>query len=131
GDAALREAARGVWPHHYDLARVWQEWRGVPLPFGGWIVRDEAARVHSRTVRAYARHLREALRSFFAAPDARLDAWERAFGLPLSRADALDFFSTADYVLTPGHERALREYFGLCAEAGLLEQVPELRWLEG
>ena len=128
GDAALREAATGAWPCRYDLAQVWHEWRGVPLPFGVWILRADAARAKPDQVRAYVAHLATSLRDFFAAPDACLDVWERAYGLPFSRSEALDFFSTADYVLTASHQEALRAFFGHCAELGLLAQVPPLRW---
>ncbi len=128
GDAALREAAAGDWPYRYDLARVWQEWQGVPLPLGVWILRAQAAREKPGLVAAYAQHLHASLRAFFANPDSCLDAWERVYALPLDRAAALDFFSTADYALTDGHARALTTFFGLCAELGLLESAPGLRW---
>jgi chorismate dehydratase len=131
GDAALREAAAGVWPYRYDLARVWTEWRGTALPFGLWILRRDAARRAPEAVAAYAAHLRESLASFFAAPSERLEAWDKAFGLPLPPAAALDFFSTADYAFTEGHERALADFFGLCAESGLIPQTPRLEWLGG
>jgi len=128
GDAALREAASGRWPYRYDLARVWQEWQGTPLPLGVWILRAAAARENPEAVRAYVAHLHHSLRSFFAMPDEALEAWERAYGLPLARPEALDFFSTADYVLTPRHERALQSFFGHCVELGLLERPAPLRW---
>ncbi len=129
GDAALREAATGRWEHRTDLAKVWHDWRGTPLPFGVWIVREEIARSIPAAVRTYREHLGDSLRAFFADPAARLSAWGTAHGLPLSRADALDFFSTADYALTPAHEQALRDFFALCTKAGLLPAVPELRWV--
>jgi chorismate dehydratase len=131
GDAALREAASGQWPHRYDLARVWQEWRGTPLPLGVWILRADAARAKEQTVRNYVRHLRDSLRAFFDDPTAGLDAWQQAYGLPLSRAAALDFYSTADYALTAAHARALEDFFALCHEAGLLPSAPALRWWGG
>ncbi len=128
GDAALREAASGRWTHTYDLARVWQEWQGTPLPFGVWILRAEAARDKAESVRAYVRHLQTALAAFFENPSRGLDAWERRYPLPLLRIGALDFYSTADYVLTAAHQQALATYFDLCTQAGLLTAVPSLRW---
>lgn len=130
GDAALREAATGDWPYRYDLARVWTEWRGTSLPFGVWILRRDAARRAPEAVAAYARHLRESLAAFFAAPSERLQAWGASFGLPLPPEAALDFFSTADYALTGSHERALRDYFGMCAELGLIPKAPGLEWFD-
>lgn len=128
GDTALREAASGRWPYRYDLARVWQEWQGTPLPLGVWILRAAAAQQQPEAVRDYVAHLHQSLRMFFAIPDAALDVWEQAYGLPLARTDALDFFSTADYVLTPKHEQALQAFFGFCVELGLLDRPAPLRW---
>jgi chorismate dehydratase len=130
GDAALREAASGQWSHSYDLARVWQEWQGTPLPFGVWILRADAGREKAAVVGTYVRHLRDALHTFFDQPSACLDAWEAKYDLPLSRAAALDFYSTADYVLTGEHEKALTAFFGLCRQIGLLHATPPLRWFE-
>jgi chorismate dehydratase len=128
GDVALREAATGDWPYRYDLARVWQGWQGTPLPLGVWILRDEAAVQHPELVSTYVDHLHESLRTFFERPDDRLNAWEKVYGLPLGRADALDFFSTADYVLTMHHQEALKTFFALCADLGLIDHAPALRW---
>lgn len=128
GDAALREAATEDWAYRYDLARVWQDWRGTPLPFGVWIVREKAWRAAPDKLRDYQRHLYRSLREFSAAPEACLRRWEKAFGLPFSVEQALDFFSTADYVLTPGHEESLRVFFDLCVQAGLLGEAPPLRY---
>lgn len=129
GDTALRLAATGAWPYRYDLARVWQEWQGTPLPLGVWMLRAETVRAIPGMVAAYVAHLRASLSAFFADPNACLDLWEEAYGLPLPRAEALDFFSTADYALTPAHERALGTFFAECARLGLLPAAPRLRWL--
>lgn len=128
GDRALREAASGRWPHRYDLARAWQEWTGDPLPLGVWILRAETAAAHPARVAAWAERLRTSLTAFFRDPDAALDRWEQAFGLPLARTDALDFFSTTDYALTPAHARALETFFAHCADLGLLARPAPLRW---
>jgi chorismate dehydratase len=128
GDAALREAASGRWPHRYDLARVWQDWQGTPLPLGLWIVRQKAWEEAPERMRAYRDQLNRSLLEFFAAPEESLRRWEKAFGLPFSMDKALDFFSTADYVLTAGHERSLGVFFELCVQAGLLPEAPSLRY---
>jgi chorismate dehydratase len=130
GDAALRESARGEWAHRYDLAAVWQAWQGTPLPLGLWILRRDAQARDPERVRAYAAHLRDSLRAFFERPEERLKAWEKAYGLPLPWNEALDFFSTADYALTPGHERSLETFFARCRELGLLAGDAPLRYAE-
>jgi len=128
GDAALRESALGRWPHRYDLAQVWQAWQGAPLPLGIWILRAKAWESHPDLVRAYHAHLNRSLLEFFASPEECLHRWEAAYGLPFSMEKALDFFSTADYVLTAGHEKSLRAYFELCSRAGLVSEAPVLRY---
>ncbi len=128
GDAALRESATGQWPYRYDLAQVWQAWQGTPLPLGIWILSVRAWEANPAVIRAYHRHLNRSLLDFFASPEACLRRWEAAYGLPFSMEKALDFFSTADYVLTQGHERSLAIFFELCAQAGLLPEVPALRY---
>lgn len=128
GDAALRESATGAWPHRYDLAQVWKAWQGAPLPLGIWILRAAAWQADPGKIRAYHAHLQRSLLDFFAAPEECLRRWEKAYGLPFPMDKALDFFSTADYVLTPGHEKSLRVYFELCARAGLLAEAAPLRY---
>jgi chorismate dehydratase len=128
GDAALRESASGRWPYRYDLAQVWQGWQGTPLPLGLWILRRQAWEAAPESVRTYQRHLTDSLLRFFASPEECLRAWEKAYGLPLPMEQALDFFSTADYVLTAGHEKSLRVFFALCARAGLLPPEVDLRY---
>jgi chorismate dehydratase len=130
GDAALRESALGRWPRRYDLAQVWQSWQGIPLPLGLWILRANAWEADPPKVRAYCRQLRLSLAEFFADPEGRLRVWERAYGLPLPMDQALDFFSTTDYGLTPGHEKSLRIFFELCERAGLLTETASLRFAD-
>jgi chorismate dehydratase len=130
GDAALLATAAGVWPYSYDLARVWQDWQGTPLPFGVWIVREKAWRTIPEKLHEYRHHLNHSLHDFSADPEGCLRRWEKAFGLPFSVEKALDFFSTADYVLTPDHEQSLRTFFGLCVQAGLLSEAPPIQYIE-
>jgi chorismate dehydratase len=130
GDAALRESALGRWPHRYDLAQVWQAWQGAPLPLGIWILRARTWEADPETVRGYHAHLNRSLLDFFASPEECLRRWEAAFGLPLTMEKALDFFSTADYVLTAGHEQSLRTFFDLCTRAGLVAEAPSLRYAD-
>jgi chorismate dehydratase len=128
GDAALRESRIGRWPHRYDLAACWESWQDAPLPFGLWMIREEVWEARRPEVQRYHEHLGVSLSAFFADPGAALEAWNRVYPLPLPREEALDFFPTADYQLTPEHERGLLVFFGLCREAGLLSEVPALRF---
>src|SRR5881296_4154299 len=42
GDAALTLAARGTYPHRYDLGTEWKEWTGLPFVFAVWGARRSA-----------------------------------------------------------------------------------------
>jgi L-rhamnose mutarotase len=42
GDEALREDVYGNWSFRYDLATVWQAWKGLPFVFGMWIIHQNA-----------------------------------------------------------------------------------------
>ncbi|HAP00214.1 MAG TPA: hypothetical protein DCQ83_09250 [Fibrobacteres bacterium] len=129
GDYALRESRSGRWLYRYDLAEVWQSWRGTPLPFGLWIVRSEAWETRRTELMEYSKHLRDSLDSFFADPVAALKTWNRHYPLPMPMNEALDFFQTTDYALTSQHEAALKDFYGLCREAGLLFGAPALRFV--
>src|SRR4029077_4893363 len=39
GDAALTLAARGTYPHRYDLGTEWKAWSGLPFVFAVWAAR--------------------------------------------------------------------------------------------
>jgi len=43
GDAALALAARGTYPHRYDLGTEWKQWTGLPFVFAVWAARRSAA----------------------------------------------------------------------------------------
>src|SRR6058998_1854766 len=42
GDAALALAARGTYPHRYDLGDEWKRWTGQPFVFAVWAARRAA-----------------------------------------------------------------------------------------
>src|SRR5213593_936959 len=45
GDAALALAARGTYPHRYDLGEEWKRWTQQPFVFAVWAARRSAASV--------------------------------------------------------------------------------------
>ena len=42
GDAALKLAAAGTYPHRYDLGEEWKRWTGLPFVFAVWASRRSA-----------------------------------------------------------------------------------------
>src|SRR5206468_7470524 len=43
GDAALKLAAAGTYPHRYDLGEEWKRWTGLPFVFAVWAARRVAS----------------------------------------------------------------------------------------
>jgi len=43
GDAALKLAAAGTYPHRYDLGEEWKRWTGLPFVFAVWAARRLAS----------------------------------------------------------------------------------------
>src|SRR5439155_562110 len=48
GDAALKLAAAGTYPHRYDLGDEWKRWTGKPFVFAVWAARRAADRAAVR-----------------------------------------------------------------------------------
>ena len=123
GDAALRSAFEDPTPHH-DLGRLWLERTGLPMVFAVWAAPEpthpdlpelEDALVGS--VRA-ARDEPERL---------AFEASER-YGYPagfLAR-----YFEKLRYRFGPRERAGLYTFLELARDAGLLESVPELRFVQ-
>lgn len=114
GDAALLLAARGLYPHVYDLGAEWRRWTGLPFVFAVWAARrgtDRAAgaRVHAALVRA--RDWGLAHRDLLAA-----DA-SRATGVPVDTCR--EYFAGLDYALTDRHLAGLSRFFAKLTAQGL------------
>lgn len=117
GDAALALAARGTYPHRYDLGAEWKRWTGLPFVFAVWAARraaDPAAvqRAHRALIESRAWGLAHLPLLAEAAADA----------CNVPRATCLQYLSGLDYALTDKHLAGLTEFFRRLAAAGL---VPE------
>jgi chorismate dehydratase len=128
GDPALKEAAKGQWPHVYDLAEAWTRWQRLPFAFGLWMVRREEVDANSDRLRRYHTHLTESVNAFHRDPEAALREWDRHVPLPLPFSEALDFFSSADYGWNAGLENSLRGFYAFAGSMGLCHPEPQLQW---
>jgi chorismate dehydratase len=115
GDAALALAARGTYPHRYDLGDEWKRWTGLPFVFAVWAARrvaDPAAvrRGHQSLLASRAwglAHLDQ------LAADAA-----RATGVPL--AACREYLGGLDYAFTYKHLAGLTDFFRRLAAEGIV-----------
>lgn len=129
GDAALREALKNRDGYIYDLGSLWNEWTGLPFVFALWFcARDVADRQHDEVVRL-ARHLvaskvhtEETYRQLArVAPEA---VW-------MGENELVAYWlHNISFDLAPRHVDGLKLFFRYCTELGLLENEPELHFLE-
>jgi len=115
GDPALLLAARGAYPHVYDLGTEWRRWTGLPFVFAVWAARRGgdtragAARVHAQLLKSRdwgLAHLDELARSASAATQ-------------VPEADCRSYFSGLDYALTDRHLAGLTLFFRKLVAQGL------------
>jgi chorismate dehydratase len=102
GDAALKLAASGAYPHRYDLGEEWKRWTGKPFVFAVW-----AAQRGANTVLAH--------KALLASRTWGLDhlddlAAEAASITSLPVATCLEYLSGLDYAFTGRHRSALNDF---------------------
>ena len=122
GDAALKSAFEDPTPH-YDLGRLWLERTGLPMVFAVWACPEPLAEGLAELEDALVASVRLAR----AEPE-RL-AYEAAerYGYPagfLAR-----YFEKLRYRFGPRERAGLYTFLELARDAGLLESVPELRFV--
>src|SRR5204862_6482257 len=115
GDAALALAARGTYPHRYDLGEEWKRWTGLPFVFAVWAARrsaDPAAVQRSHTSLLASRAWGLAHLELLAE-----DAAGRA-GVALAACRA--YLGGLDYAFTYKHLAGLTDFFRRLAAEGLV-----------
>jgi chorismate dehydratase len=115
GDAALAVAARGTYPHRYDLGAEWKQWTGLPFVFAVWAARRVADPVAVR--RGH-----EALLASRAWGLAHLNelADAAAVACNVQRTTCLEYLSGLDYAFTYKHLAGLTDFFRRLAADGIV-----------
>jgi chorismate dehydratase len=132
GDAALRalyglQAASEV--QVYDLGGLWYDWTGTPFVFALWLASRKAFALHPDELRTLAGQLQQAkaygLANLGRIADASPDAdW-------MGRDRLLEYWRrNLSYDLGREHQEGLKRFFRLAADMRLIEQAPELAFLE-
>jgi len=123
GDAALKSAFEDPTPHH-DLGRLWLERTGLPMVFAVWACPEPLAEGLEELEDALVSSVRLAR----AEPEQlAFEAAER-YGYPagfLAR-----YFEKLRYRFGPRERAGLYTFLELARDAGLLETVPELRFVQ-
>jgi chorismate dehydratase len=123
GDAALRSAFEDPTPHH-DLGRLWLERTGLPMVFAVWACPEPLAEGLAELEDALVSSVRLAR----AEPEQLAHEAAERYGYPagfLAR-----YFEKLRYRFGPRERAGLYTFLELARDAGLLETVPELRFVQ-
>jgi chorismate dehydratase len=123
GDAALRSAFEDPTPHH-DLGRLWLERTGLPMVFAVWACPEPLAQGLAELEDALVSSVRLAR----AEPEQLAHEAAERYGYPagfLAR-----YFEKLRYRFGPRERAGLYTFLELARDAGLLETVPELRFVQ-
>ena len=123
GDAALRSAFEDPTPH-YDLGKLWLERTGLPMVFAVWACPEPLAEGLAELEDALVSSVRLAR----AEPEQLAHEASQRNGYPpgfLAR-----YFEKLRYRFGPRERAGLYTFLELARDAGLLETVPELRFVQ-
>lgn len=129
GDQGL-EALYFPEPHTtcHDLGALWQEWTGLPMVYAVWAAREDFARTDGAELVSVERELRSCMDYGRDHLDEVVDS---AVGLYRFDHDSLTrYFALLHYDFTPDYQQGLRRFYELAHEAGELEEVPDLRFID-
>jgi chorismate dehydratase len=112
----------------HDLGRVWQEWTGLPMVYAVWAAREDFARTHGAELMAVEQELVECMDY---GRDHLSEVVDAALGrFRFDRADLTRYFALLHYDFTEEYRGGLRRFFELALEAGELDEMPELRFID-
>lgn len=124
GDAALRSMFEDPAPH-YDLGRMWQERTGLPMVYAVFAtpapLRDGVTEIEEALLESH--RLARAQREELAREASAAHGYPPGF---LAR-----YFEKLHYRFGPREREGLTAFLELSHEAGLLERVPQLAFVEG
>jgi chorismate dehydratase len=123
GDAALKSAFEDPTPH-YDLGRLWLERTGLPMVFAVWAAPEPVVEGVIELEQA----LVDSVRLARAEPEALAYEASARYGYPagfLAR-----YFEKLRYRFGPRERAGLLTFLELARDAGELDEVPELRFVQ-
>jgi chorismate dehydratase len=124
GDSALRSAFEDPTPHH-DLGRMWTERTGLPMVFAVWATLDPPPDGINELEDALVASVRQAR----SEPDVLAREASERYGYPpgfLAR-----YFEKLRYRFGPRERAGLFTFMELARDAGQLDRIPDLRFIQG
>lgn len=122
GDAALRSAFEDPTPH-YDLGRLWLERTGLPLVFAVWACPEPPAEGVADVEGALVASVKHARREAAELAQQAADECDYPAGW------VARYFEQLRYSFGPRERAGLHRFVELAAEAGELDEAPELRFV--
>lgn len=128
GDEALRLRATGRYPYFLDLGRAWYDLTGLPFVFGVWAVRRHYYENNPERVRTVHQALLESKARGLGGLE---DICRHASTLvKMSLPDLCQYFRLLNYDLNPRQQEGLSAFFRYLHRFGVLEDLPELEFIE-
>ena len=115
GDPALLLAARGVYPHRYDLGEEWKRWTGLPFVFAVWAARRAA---DPAAVRRGHQALLASRTWGLSHLDLLADQAAQATGVPVTVCR--EYLGGLDYACSYKHLAGLTDFFRRLAARGVV-----------
>jgi chorismate dehydratase len=123
GDAALRSSFEDPTPH-YDLGRLWLERTGLPMVFAVWACPDPPPDGMLELEEALVESVKRARRE----PNELARKASEEYGYPAGWVAR--YFEQLRYSFGPRERDGLRHFLELARDAGELDVVPELRFVD-
>lgn len=129
GDPALRERQLGRYAYVYDVGDLWRHYTKSAMAYYLWAVKRDTLRRKREAVLDFYRSLRRGL-------TLHQDDW----ALTASRVQGYDWvrnpktitqlWADVNHELSEEHLKGLEKYFVECMELGLIDEPPEIQYLE-
>jgi chorismate dehydratase len=112
----------------YDLGSLWQEWTGLPMVYAVWAAREDFARSNGPELLAVEDEL---VRCMDYGRDHLSEVVESALGrYRFEQACLTRYFARLHYDFTGEYREGLSRFYELACEAGELDEVPALRFID-
>jgi chorismate dehydratase len=112
----------------YDLGALWRDWTGLPMVYAVWAAREDFARTNGAELLAVEAEL---VRCMDYGRDHLDEVVESALGrYRFDRAGLTRYFARLSYDFTAEYRAGLARFYELAYEAGELEEVPRLRFID-
>ncbi len=128
GDAALRERVLDRYAYVYDVGNLWKHYTGRSMAYLLWVVRREAFNRKKDQIVRFRNLLKQAL-SVSSGDWSRLAVLLDGYDW-IKKPMMTQLWKRIEYNLDESHFEGLNYFYDDCVEIGLIEDVPELEFVE-